>query len=141
MQSDTLKAVRQWMEREGGHSSDPEVVAEAVVALCTQLSNRLSPIIGSRGVQSIFARSLKLLRADFPALNVRDLAGSDAWHDGRFAATLRESLRHMDPAAARLCGEGVLVTFTDLLATMVGAGLTWRLLSDVSPARPNEEEA
>lgn len=108
-------------------------MADAVAAVWREVDLALHPIIGHRGVLALYNRSLKLAAARHPWL-------ADA-HPGALAAidasALRAALARQPAAEARAAGEALLQGFRDLLASLIGASLTDRLLGSVwGPAPP-----
>jgi len=107
--------------------ADTAEVADAVVALWRDIDEALHPVIGRQGVAALYTRSLKAASAKFPWL----------------AQAQPDALRAVDPAALRgaiagqtaaeagaACVE-MFNAFHELLASLVGAALTDRLLRSV----------
>lgn len=108
------------------HSS-AEQIAAACGALWLALFAALSPIIGPRGVTALGQRSLHLTSAAHPWLAARDSGGAALPDPTLLMSTLAQ--RSSDEAAA--AGNTFLQTFRELLATLIGASLTERLLRTV----------
>lgn len=122
---------RQWRQtvtrRLGGEAdADAERVADAIVAIWLEIDQALHPIIGYRGVAALFNRSLKIATGEFAWLG-GDLQGARASLD---AAALKATLLLQAPDIAMAGGIGLLVTFHELLASLVGPSLTDQLLCD-----------
>ena len=108
--------------------------AEMAVRAWQRLAERLTPIIGERGFRVLYARSLLLTQAAFPFL-LPPSPQSDAQES--FFASLKQSLeRH--PALAADADRTLLLTFTGLLNSLIGAGLTARLVHDAPPGASAE---
>ena len=124
--------------RRFGADASAAQVAAAALATWREIDAALAPIVGPRGVAALYLRSLHLSRATHPWL-----AGASAGlHDAHDLAALEAVLARQDSASAATGSNALLQTFHDLLATLVGASLTERLLrcvwantSSGSPAR------
>jgi hypothetical protein len=110
-------------------TSDADVaeLAGAVLALWQEIDQALSPILGHRGVAALYYRSLKLASVTHPWL-------ADG-HPGAFDAidrsALKSALMQQPVAQAAAGGCALFETFRELLASLVGASLTERLLRSV----------
>ena len=98
----------------------------------------LSPIVGERGVQMLFQRSVHLTVGRFPWLAPLREAGVRVADVGRLEAALAP------PSGAEAAKEALLRALYDLLASLIGAPLTERLLPAVAaqlsgaPAAPQD---
>ena len=110
-------------------------VAEATLGLWGEFSARLIPLIGARGVEALYGRSLHLSGTRFPWL-----APGKEEEAGTFLTGLRRRLDAQDPVAAAEASLCLLETFTDLLASLIGGPLTLRLLSPVWASAPSASE-
>ena len=61
------QAISHALERYGGHAL-PEAIGAATIGVLSALLAELDPLIGDRGVQALYRRSLKLTAAEFPWL-------------------------------------------------------------------------
>jgi hypothetical protein len=101
-----------------------EKVADAAIGLWEQLATQIISIVGEGGFDSLYARSLFLSRSTFPWL----VASSGAPQiDHRFEK-LKTSLAGQTPVLASEANRLLLITFTDILASLVGEQLTARIL-------------
>lgn len=104
--------------------------AKTAAAACNiwhEITVRLAPVIGARGVDVLFARSLHLASAAFPCLVIEDET-----HEGTTLVTnLRARLESCDRHTAEEANYTLMITFTELLATLIGDSLTERLLSPI----------
>lgn len=112
-----------------GPGADAPVIAATAERLFEQLARHVTPLIGGLGVAAIYGRSLRLTQRQFPALATTPVSGD---LDGLFADG-RRSLEQQEPAVAAAAAVAVLVTFTDVLASLIGENLTTRLLRDAWP--------
>ncbi len=97
---------------------------EAEVDLWTQMAAQLILIIGAGGFYSLYARSVLLSQSTAPWLAARsEPPQADHWFDD-----LRKSLQTQSPTLARDANCLLLITFTDILASMIGERLTTRIL-------------
>ena len=112
--------------RSGGPATAAQV-ADSTVAVWRDVYAALTSVIGVRGVDALYRRSLFLQRAAYPWL--ADASGSpDTATD---LAALKAALAQQDSAVAAAAGGDTLQTFHELLTTLVGAALTVRLLRTV----------
>ncbi|MEO6824975.1 MAG: hypothetical protein ABI167_09700 [Nitrosospira sp.] len=108
-------------------------VADDAISLWEQLAEKLIFSIGEDGFDALFARTLYLNQATFPWL-----AASPAprYTDLRFAE-LKENLAAQAPEKAGEANSRLLITFTDILASLIGEQMTTHLLRwswDVDPS-------
>jgi len=102
----------------------PESVADDAVSLWEQLAAQLISIVGEDGFDALFTRALYLNRLAAPWLDVGPL-GAQAHR--RFAE-LKKRFGEQAPASASEANVQLLITFTDLLASLIGEQLTNRIL-------------
>lgn len=133
------EAIGHLLDRLAGENPDVHAVVEAMLSTWRQLSTRLVPVIGERGVEAVFSRSLQLTGVAFPWLSVNSDGQGRATPLAGFAA----SLETREPATAAAASLAFLVIFTHQLDTLIGESLTERLLGLVwaSPAQCSEREA
>jgi len=137
--SDDLRreAIRGTLARSAGDSPDASAIAEATLNTWRQVTDRLAPVIGARGVDALFSRSLHVTSKTFPWLAMAGNDGSSA----TLLASLKLRLAGQETAAAAQASYSLLVNFTELLATLIGASLTERLLAPVwRPPSPESEQ-
>ncbi|HEY0856916.1 MAG TPA: hypothetical protein VGE16_07655 [Albitalea sp.] len=99
-------------------------VAEAAAAAWQQVHAALSPIVGARGVEALFKRSLSLTREAHACL--ADVGDPSPAHD--HAASLHAVLARQTGADAAAAHAALMQTFVDLLSSLIGESLTERLL-------------
>lgn len=99
-------------------------VAEVAANLWTPLATQIISIVGAGGFESLYARSVFLSQATFPWLTGSCAsAQTDAW-----LLELKDRLQGQLPAQASQANGLLLLTFTDLLASLIGEPLTARIL-------------
>lgn len=116
-----------------------ENVADAAIDLWEQMAVHIISIVGQGGFNSLYERSVFLAQPSFPWLAAESLLPPAA---GRFAK-LKASLEEQAPAQAGAANHLLLVTFTDILAALIGEQLTTSLLrsawgQDASPRAGKE---
>jgi hypothetical protein len=100
-------------------------IADAAVARWRRIDAALSPIVGQRGVAALYQRSLHLTRAAHPCL-----AGVQEGERGALTfAGLHTALSQQTNAGAAAAHDALVQTFYELLANLIGASLTERLLT------------
>ena len=132
------EAIRRVLISRAGTAPDAGMVAEATLNIWRQMAAWLAPIIGIRGVEVLFSRALQLTSRAFPCLVITGDQGDSAALLASLKANLAASA---EPAAFH---QGITLTFTELLSTLIGESLTSRLLSPVltfpSPISEQETE-
>lgn len=101
-----------------------EKVADAAVILWEQMAAQIILIIGQGGFNSLYGRSLFLTQSTFPWLS----ADSTASQTGQRFAELKKSLEGQSLMQARKANSLLLITFTDILASLIGEQLTTNIL-------------
>jgi hypothetical protein len=108
-----------------------------MAALWGEIDAALHPVIGHRGVAALYHRSLTLCAASHPWLRIAD-AGVPAAVD---PAALCVALEEQAAAEALAGATALLHAFHELLASLVGASLTDRLLRAVWAQSPRASSA
>ena len=106
---------------------DADEVARAVFERWQQIAERLEPVIGARGVDVLFGRALHLTTKRFPWLATSAALGNSAETLKQLAARFESQ----EASVATEAGAALLLTFTELLANMIGEPLTVRLLGSL----------
>ncbi|HYQ92475.1 MAG TPA: hypothetical protein VES89_10480 [Candidatus Competibacteraceae bacterium] len=101
-----------------------EQVADAAISLWEKLATEIISIVGEGGFTSLYARSVFLAQSSFPWLAASSLAPQT---DHRFEQ-LRICLAEQPPAHASEASRLLLITFTDILASLIGERLTASIL-------------
>ena len=101
-----------------------EKVADAAIKVWEQLATQIISIVGEDGFNSLYARSIFLSQSKFPWLAASLVAPQP---DHRFAG-LKSSLEGQEPAQASEANTLLLMTFTDILASLIGEQLTSHIL-------------
>ncbi|MCY7305241.1 MAG: hypothetical protein LH632_03650 [Rhodoferax sp.] len=100
------------------------VDARVAITQWRQMAERLEPVIGARGVDALFGRALHLTTKKFPWLATNAALGNSA----DALAQLAARFDGQEASVAADAGAALLLTFTELLANMIGEPLTGRLL-------------
>jgi hypothetical protein len=101
-----------------------EKVADAAINLWEQMATQIISIVGEDGFSSLYVRSVFLAQPTFPWLASSSLSPQT---DQRFAE-LKTSLEGQMPVQAREANSLLLLTFTGILAALIGEPLTARIL-------------
>jgi hypothetical protein len=99
-------------------------VAGAAIELWEPMAMQVISIVGEGGFNSLYARCVFLTRAKFPWVAAGPLPPQA---DQRFAG-LKMSLEGQIPAQASAANCLLLITFTDILASLIGEQLTINIL-------------
>jgi len=101
-----------------------ENVASAAIDLWELMATQIISIVGAGGFSSLYMRSLFLVRPTFPWLADCSLSPQA---DVRFA-NLRICFEGQTPVQASAANSLLLIKFTDILASLIGEGLTTSIL-------------
>lgn len=119
--------------------ADSRQIAAAINALWTDIETALQPIVGRRGVAALFKRTLHLAAARHPWLAPLKPGSDDAIDLGQLTALFAAQ----PPSRAGEAGSALFEIFRELLATLIGAPLSERLLqtawSNSSSAAPAQD--
>lgn len=148
MSDEAKQAIRSTLARWAGDAPDSSAIAEAALATWGRVSGRLEPVIGVRGVDALFDRALHLTCKTYPWLvtagddtDEKISVAADVTSGVTRRASLKLRLADREPELAEEAGYVLLVTFTVLLANLIGESLTKRLLAPIwFPPHANPEE-
>lgn len=107
----------------GADGAETAAIAASTVRALTSLFAELKPLVGALATQALYRRALHLARASFA------LPGAEAPSLDEQLERLRKDLAgnaHVDDA--RRSSEALLHAFVDLLVSLIGGSLTFRLL-------------
>lgn len=130
MASDSPNPLVVALQRRVGTGGDSTRVALATIVLWRELDAVLNPVLGRGGVAAMYRRCLSLAartHAWLPPPDASQTAAPDL-------EALQASLSGQDAATAAAAAAAFLHAFHDLLASLVGASLTGRLLGSVMDA-------
>jgi hypothetical protein len=119
------EAIRRTLASRAGAVPDGRAISEATLSTWRDVSAQLAPMIGAHGVDVLFDRSVQLTRARFPWLIMEEGNAAEA------LARLGARVAAQEPAVAEEGSYALFVTFTELLATLIGESLTEQLLGSV----------
>jgi hypothetical protein len=126
------EAIRKTLAHRAGEFRDASIVAGATISIWNEIAALLEPVIGRRGVDVIFRRSLYLVSKDFALLALNDKNEDNS----ALLANLNARLASLYTENAAEAGYILLLTFTELLTTLIGEPLTERLLHSVWASEP-----
>jgi hypothetical protein len=99
-------------------------IADTAIDLWEQMATQIISIVGEDGFNSLYARSVFLVQPTFPWLAANS---PPSQIDQRFAE-LKKCLEGQTPSQAREANNLLLLTFTGILAALIGEPLTTRIL-------------
>lgn len=136
------ETIRRKLAQRAGGAADAKAVAEAAISTWQAASVRLALVIGGQGVDVLIRRSLYLTGKTFPWLAVAGGGGHEANYEALLAG-LQARLAGCETALAIEASAALLVTFTELLDSLIGESLTERLLAPIwaSPLPVSEQES
>jgi hypothetical protein len=121
------ETIRRTLAHRAGEAPDASAVAEAITSTWSQVASLLTPMIGARGADVTFRRSLYLTSKAFPWLGFdQEHVESDA-----LLVTLTAHVAAQDADTAAEAGYTLLANFIELLTTLIGESLTEHILSSV----------
>jgi hypothetical protein len=98
--------------------------ADAAISLWEPMATEIISIVGKEGFNSLYARTIFLNHAAFPWLS----ANSNPLQADQRLAELKMSFERQTPAQVTEANNLLLITFTDILASLIGEQLTTRIL-------------
>jgi hypothetical protein len=101
-----------------------EKTADAAIRLWEPMASEIISIVGEDGFNSLYARTIFLNRAVFPWLP----ASLDQARPKQRLAELKMSFERQTSAQISEANNSLLITFTDILASLIGEQLTTRIL-------------
>lgn len=118
---------------------DAELVVDAAIYHWELMANQIISIVGEGGFNALYIRCAYITRTTFPWL-AANLSSPQV--EGRFAS-LRTSLEGQTPEQAGAANALLLITFSDILTSLIGEELTTRILRSAwakdAPSRSSEE--
>ena len=131
------EAIRRTLTQRAGDAPDANAVAEAAISTWQKTAAQIAPVIGVGGIDVLFNRSLHLTCIAFPWLTI---VGDHRDH-AALLANIKAHLASRDTDIAVEAGCTLLVTFTELLISLIGESLVERLLGPVwVPLLPGSEQ-
>jgi len=132
------EAIRRTLLHRAEGFSDASAVAKTIAGTWLQMADLLAPVIGAQGVDVLFRRSLHLANSAFHCL----VDPGEQEDDANQLAILQARLASQSKDDAAEAGYNLLVTFTELLASLIGESLTERILQPAweSPSPATEQE-
>ena len=121
------EAIRRTLAHHARGAGNPGTIAHATLTTWRPVAARLAPIIGTGGVDVLFKRSLHLTSVAYPWFAV----AAEGWDDAALLASLEACLVDREDKNAVEAAQALLVTFYELLESMLGESLTRRLLGPV----------
>ena len=121
------EAIRNTLARWAGDAPDSGAIAEAALETWSRVSDRLEPVIGLRGVDALFNRALHVTGKTYPWLTTAAVEENGTAQ----LMGLRLRLAGREPVEAEEASYVLVMTFTVLLANLIGESLTKRLLAPV----------
>jgi hypothetical protein len=121
------EAIRTTLGQRAGRLPNADATAEATAAAWRLMATQLAPVIGARGLDALFSRALHQTSVEFPWLAVAVDRGGSASPLPSLMVCLTGQLAANAAEASYM----LLLTFTELLATLIGDSLTTRLLAPV----------
>ncbi len=105
-------------------AQDTERIVDAAIDLWEHMATQIISIVGEAGFNSLYSRSVFLTQSTFPWL----LANPSLTQPDQRFAELKTSLQQQTPIQAREANTLLLITFTDILATLIGEVLMTSIL-------------
>ena len=135
MHMETRELLRQQLVKRLMAQPSEEEVADTAIDLWEQMAAQIISIIGEGGFDSLYRRSVFLTQSTYPWLAV---VLPQSKTDQRFK-DLQISFEGQAPEQAKAANSLLLITFTDILASLIGEQLTIRLLRSAWGEDPSEK--
>ena len=121
------EVIRTTLGQRAGRLPAADATAEATAVTWRLVAAQLTPVIGARGLDVLFSRALHQASVEFPWLASAVDRGGSASPLPSLMACLAGQLA----SSAADASYALLLSFTDLLAALIGESLTTRLLAPV----------
>jgi len=119
------RCANSWKARATRSNRPPTLFWRRSILSYEKLHLELAPLVGSAGVQALFARSATLTLADFPGIGGRAALES--------STKLREALRTLPPSVTEATAAALFAAFLALITTFIGERLTTEVLRRAWP--------
>ena len=114
----------------------PRRIADSAEAIWIRIDAALTPIVGARGVNALFKRSVSLVGEHHPWLQ----AAYAVAHNPKAFSVLGATLAQQSASSAAAVNGELLDAFFELLANLIGRPLTERLLQPALEKFSNGED-
>jgi hypothetical protein len=131
------ETIRATLKQRAGNLPETKAVSEATATTWRLVEAQLAPVIGTRGLDILFRRALHQTTTAFPWL----AASVDRGGSAGPLPSLMACLATQHTTAAANAAYALLLTFAELLATLIGESLTERLLAPVWAPVSEQENA
>lgn len=108
--------------------SDVRTIAETTFLVWQQLAAQIEPVIGLHGTQVLFNRALHIVSQEFPWLAFTEHELNDTENH---MANFKKHYASAEINLALTASAAFLVTFSELLSSLIGESLTHQLLNPV----------
>jgi hypothetical protein len=119
-------SVRRWLAAERAGQYTVEASIQAVVRVHATLTHHLSRVLGDDGVNVLSSRAIRVVCAEHAFLRTLDVRVTDLAEPLRMCVERTELVHEM--------AENLLTVFVEVLISILGENLTWRLLGDLAPS-------
>lgn len=110
-----------------GTQASSDHLANVISATCLEISEVLDPVLGKKGVSALFQRSLNHTSKAHPWL----AAMGEDMHALVNIESLKAILSLQSPKSAAVGGTDFLMSFCQLLSSLIGPSLTEQLLQPI----------
>ena len=124
MSTQDCRKVATALERLAAQGVAPRRIADAVVSTWQAVDVALAPVIGGKGVEALYGRSLYLVREAHPWLATLHREGRGVMDLAQLASTLEQQ----DGFTAAAGAGDQLASVCELLRSLIGISLTTQLL-------------
>lgn len=128
------KAIRRAIARRAGVAPNADAIAQATLDTWQQIAAQMESVIGARGVDALFTRSLHVVGKRYRWLEISGVRGNAAVS----LATIKSCFESQDATVAIDAACELLTTFAELLASLIGESLTARIVDVVWLPLPSE---
>ena len=130
------RAVRETPAWRASVAPGADAIAQSALETWQQIAAQLEPVIGARGMDALFSRSVHLVGSTYGWLETSAVHGNGAVS----LADFKTCLESREAPVAAAAASALLATFTELLANLIGESLSTRLLEVVWMPSPSEAQ-
>ena len=113
--------------------ANAEHLANAIFAICQEISVVLDPILGQKGVAALYQRSLDRTLAGFPWM----AAASESIQSPLGIGAIKLVIAQQSNSNAAAGGKAFLLSFCAVLSSLIGPPLTEQLLQSICNSNLN----
>lgn len=119
--------IQSFLEQRARQGASAEHLADVILAVWRQIGSALAPVIGQRGVSALYRRCLHRAGASHPWMAAA--RGTDPAE--MELSALKAALVRQESMQVAAAGAALLLSFHELIESLIGPGLSRQLLGPV----------